>query len=112
LSTGDPAAAAKFYTGLFGWKLDPGKDDYQHIVNGEAFIGGIQSSAHRNPNAPPHWLSYFEVSDCDAKTAQTQSMGGSIYLAPMSMENVGRFSVVTDPQGAVFSLFQPAPRSK
>jgi predicted enzyme related to lactoylglutathione lyase len=27
----------------------------------------------------------------------------------MSMENVGRFAVLADPQGAVFAIFQPPP---
>jgi predicted enzyme related to lactoylglutathione lyase len=29
-------------------------------------------------------------------------------MEPMSMENVGRFSIVADPTGAVFGLFQTA----
>jgi predicted enzyme related to lactoylglutathione lyase len=35
-------------------------------------------------------------------------MGAKLYLAPMSMEGVGRFSVIADPQGAAFAIFKSA----
>jgi len=30
----------------------------------------------------------------------------NVFIAPMTVANVGRWSVLADPQGAVFSLFQ------
>ena len=111
LSTPDPAAAGKFYSGLFGWKVIEDKDDdppsgYLHIVNGDDFIGGIPPAAHRNPNAPPHWLAYFLVSSCDASTAKAKQLGAKAYMEPMTMEGVGRWAVLADPQGATFAVFQ------
>src|SRR5215471_11894214 len=44
LVTPDPARAEKFYSTLFGWKLEKGDKDpsgYLHIKNGETHIGGI-----------------------------------------------------------------------
>ena len=38
-----------------------------------------------------------------------KELGATVYVGPMTMEGVGRWSVVADPQGAVFALFQPAP---
>jgi predicted enzyme related to lactoylglutathione lyase len=35
-------------------------------------------------------------------------MGAQLNLPPMSMEGVGRFSVIADPQGAVFAIFKSA----
>jgi predicted enzyme related to lactoylglutathione lyase len=61
----------------------------------------------RNPNAPPHWLIYFLVADADASTNKAKELGATIYVAPMTMEGVGRWSIMADPQGAVFALFQP-----
>lgn len=114
LSTPDPARAEKFYAGLFGWKIELGDKepgDYMHIKNGEAFIGGIPPAAHRDPHIPPHWLAYFAVSDCDKTAARAKELGATFHLPPMTMENVGRFAVVADPQSAVFAIFQAAPRS-
>jgi predicted enzyme related to lactoylglutathione lyase len=109
LSTPDMAAAKSFYEAVFGWQLTLGEHDssgYLHIKNGEHFIGGIPPAQFRNPNAPPHWLSYFLVADSDAATAKAKELGARVYVEPTSMENVGRWSVVADPQGAVFALFQ------
>ena len=109
LSTADPTRAQQFYSGLFGWKIGPGEKDtsgYLHIQNGETYIGGIPPAQHRNPNTPPHWLLYFYTTDVDAATDKAKQLGGNVYLAPMSMEKVGRWSVLADPQGAVFALFK------
>lgn len=114
LSTPDVDRAKDFYSGLFGWQITPGENDpsgYLHIKNGDHFIGGIPPAQHRNPNAPPHWLPYFTVEDCDATTNKAKELGANVYLAPMTMEGVGRMAVLADPQGAVFAIFKAAPRS-
>ena len=106
----DVQASAQFYGQLFGWEISAGNDPsgYIHIKNGEEFIGGIQASANRNPNAPPHWLIYFLVSDCNVAGERATGLGAQFLLQPMEMENVGRMAILKDPQGAVFALFQPA----
>ena len=110
LSTPDQAAVTPFYKGVFGWDFPPGQDGYLHIKNGEEFIGGISPEAHRNPNVPPHWMTYFTVTDCDASAAKAKDSGANIYMGPMTFEKIGRIAVLADPQGAVFALFQPLPR--
>lgn len=114
LSTGDSEAAKKFYEGLFGWKISTSPEDtsgYLHIQNGEDYIGGVQTQAMRNPGAPPHWLIYFYVNDCDATATKAKELGATIYAGPMTLEKVGRFAVVADPQGGVFALFKDIPHS-
>ncbi len=114
LITPDPARAKEFYTGLFGWRIIKGENDpsgYLHIANGEKFIGGIPPANFRDPNVPPHWLLYFLVSNCDATAAKAKELGAKTYLAPMTMEKVGRMAILADPQGAVFPIFQPLPRN-
>ena len=114
LSTPDPTGASDFYSGLFGWQLTRDEKDpsgYLHIKNSEHFIGGIPPNSHRRPGVPPHWLAYFQVDDVDATANKAKGMGANLYLAPMSMEGVGRMSVIADPQGAVFAIFKSAPHS-
>jgi uncharacterized protein len=111
LTTPDPKRASDFYSGLFGWQLIRDEKDpsgYLHIKNGEHFIGGIPPAARRQPGVPSHWLAYFHVDDVDATANQAKQMGASLYLPPMSMEGVGRMSVIADPQGAVFAIFKSA----
>jgi hypothetical protein len=111
LSTPDPDKAGKFYSGLFGWELmtDP-KDSsgYIHIKNGEDFIGGIPPATHRNPNAPPHWLVYVRVGDAESSARKAGELGAKILMPPRAMENVGTWSIIADPQGAVLALFKSA----
>jgi uncharacterized protein len=110
LSTPDPATARRFYHDLLGWNFVEGEKDpsgYLHIKNHEHFIGGVPAASQRDPNTPPHWLIYFQVSDCDASTAKATGQGASVLLQPTSMPEVGRFAILKDPQGAAFALFQP-----
>jgi uncharacterized protein len=112
LSTPDPARARSFYSDLFDWKMTDDSDDnppsgYVHIQNGEEFIGGIPPVQPRRENIPPHWLAYFQTSNCDATAAKAKQLGATFCLQPMTMENVGRMAVLADPQGAVFAIFQP-----
>lgn len=111
LSTPDPEAASNFYATAIGWSFEMGQDGlYLHIKNGDTYIGGVPPADMRAPGAPPHWLLYFQVADCDASAAQAKELGARLYVEPMTIENAGRMSVVADPQGAVFALFQPMPR--
>jgi predicted enzyme related to lactoylglutathione lyase len=111
LSTPDAKRASDFYSGLFGWQIasDPkDKSGYQHIKNGEHFIGGVPPAAHRPPGAPPHWMAYFQVDDVDATASKSKDLGARLHLQPTTMEGVGRLSVIADPQGAVFAIFKSA----
>ncbi len=103
LQTSDTGAARKFYTSLFGWGNKVG-GDYTEWLSGKKSIGGMMKN--QAPNTPPHWLIYFAVDDCDASTKKVQSLGGRVYVQPQEIANVGRFSVVADPQGAAFAMIK------
>lgn len=117
LSSPDPTRASKFYSELFGWKMTSDTDDnsasgYQHIQNGEDFIGGILPNTESDSKIPPHWLPYFMVANCDMSAAKAKELGAGFLLQPTTVENVGRMAVIADPQMAVFAVFQPMPRKQ
>lgn len=58
------------------------------------------------PGIPPHWLAYFSVPDCDGATAKAQALGATIKMPPTDIPNVGRFTILSDPQGAAVALIQ------
>lgn len=103
LHTSDKDATRKFYTSLFGWGAKAG-GDYTEWQIGKKAIGGMIKK--HGSNSPPHWMIYFAVDDCDVTTKKVQSLGGSVYVQPRDIENVGRFSVVADPQGGSFALIK------
>jgi predicted enzyme related to lactoylglutathione lyase len=51
------------------------------------------------------------VDDVDAAAGKAKEIGGKLFLPPMSMEGVGRMSVIADPQGATFAIFKSARHS-
>jgi predicted enzyme related to lactoylglutathione lyase len=57
----------------------------------------------------PHTSCYFEIANCDSITATVRELGAKAYMEPMTMEEIGRWSVMADSQAAVFASFQLVP---
>jgi predicted enzyme related to lactoylglutathione lyase len=108
LLTSDTARAIDFYTKLFGWKTktDAGATPYTEIINGEAHIGGIMQIQPQMGPIPPNWGIYIAVDNCDGQVAKATALGARTYVPPTDIPNVGRFAVLSDPQGAVFNIIQ------
>lgn len=110
LMTRDPAKAAAFYEGVFGWTkqvmpMGPPVGDYVIFRHGGAMAGGMMdASGPMFAEVPPHWLVYFAVEDCDATAAKAAELGATLCSPPTDIPGVGRFSVIRDPQGAVFAI--------
>ena len=111
LGTRDPEGAKAFYKGLFGWGLkeptDPAGMPYTEIERGGQPMGGILTMGPEMSHVPSNWSPYFMVADCDASAAKAKALGGRVLVGPMEIAKVGRFAVVSDPQGAVFQMYQP-----
>jgi uncharacterized protein len=114
LGTTDVAAAQAFYGPLFGWEFEEQKDDSGEVVYLLAKVGGRsaaglmeQPEAQREMGVPPTWNSYVSVTDADATIAKVEAAGGTVFLPPMDVMDIGRMSVFADPTGAVIGLWQP-----
>jgi len=113
LTTPDPAAAAAFYAKLFGWVVkDMGAQmgHYQVANIGETGIAGIMANPPGAPPMPPHWGCYVTVTNLDQTLATCSQLGGKTLMPGMDVPGVGRMAVIQDPQGAVLSVMQYAPR--
>lgn len=108
LMTPDPAAAAHFYHQLLGWTFDTmemGMGPYRVVKVGEAAMGGIMGMPPDAPaGMPPVWGCYVTVDNADETAGECAALGGKVLMPPTDIEGVGRFSVLQDPQGAVFSV--------
>jgi predicted enzyme related to lactoylglutathione lyase len=105
----DPKQAQDFYTKLFGWGTEvfkPGEADYTMISSSGQTHGGFGKAMEGAP--PPHWLSHVRVENVDETLLKVESAGGKLATGPFEMGEVGRMAIVTDPQGAFISLYQPA----
>jgi len=112
LGTSDGEAAKKFYTTLFGW-------DFTDIPIGPDMVYTMLKLDSKDVGAlyklmpdmvaagvPPHWMSYVSVTNADDSTAKAKELGGTIMKGPFDVMDVGRMSVIQDPTGAVFALWQ------
>lgn len=110
LITADLSVVA-FYTEVLGLTTsatDMGMGEYTTFeVDGQMVSGAVAPYA---PGTPNHWHVYFDVADADATAAKAAELGGSILAEPFDSP-VGRIAVVSDPQGAVFSIIKTAPQA-
>ena len=109
LNTTDPAKARSFYGQLFDWTLEDmpmgGMGTYTVIKNGEKSVGGMMQ--HPVPGAPSLWLTYVSVDNIRASTDKAKSLGATILRDVTEIPGIGTFSILQDPTGAAFALFQP-----
>ena len=120
LLSSDPAGAETFYRAVFGWEpehLDmekfggytllrrPGVTD---DTGGDKSAGGLMKLPEGLPGS--FWLTYIAVENCDATVDKAASLGGKVLMPGTDIPGIGRFAAFLDPQGAAFSVLEPAPR--
>lgn len=108
LMSPDADAATRFYGNVLGWSVDrmPGENDldYRIASTGGTHIAGIAQGSCED--MPKQWLVYFGVEDVDKSTDAASQAGASIQIPPTDIPDVGRFSFLADPQGALFYLMR------
>jgi predicted enzyme related to lactoylglutathione lyase len=112
LTTSDLKRAEAFYTGLFGWTAKQGNAggmEYTEMSNnGQQGVGMMPKPPGMPAHIPSYWMPYFMVTDVDADAAKAKQLGGKTMIPPQDIPNVGRFAIISDPQGAVFAIFKSA----
>jgi uncharacterized protein len=109
LATTDMAAAKAFYAGVLGWRpadaSAPGSA-YALFMKGETAVAGLAKLPPdaRRMGAAPQWIGYAGVDDVNAAVAKAARLGGTIHVPPSDLPNVGRFSVIADPEMATLIL--------
>ena len=107
----DNPAALPFYEqvlGLTTTTTEMGEDKYTMFQVGGKEVGGTMPP--QTAGMPNHWHVYFAVADADAAAAKIRELGGSVMAGPFDTP-IGKMAVVTDPQGAAFSIIQLAEQS-
>jgi len=104
--TKDPDAAAQFYSGLFGWRIDANNPmGYRQIDTGtsEGIQGGIWPAP---PQAPTFTQMFMAVDDVKAMVEKAQSMGAKLLIPPTVLPQGDEMAVLHDPQGMAFALWR------
>jgi hypothetical protein len=108
LASPDVEASVAFYGSLFGWKapeLPPEAGGYRMFELGGVPVAGCAPIMMEGQ--PPAWLTYVSVDDADATVAVIADAGGTVYVQPMDVLEVGRMAVFADPTGGACAVWQP-----
>jgi len=110
----DPDALQRFYGTLFGWGFEQFGDMRYWLIRtggGQGRDGGLlvrgtgAPEPGRSPNA---FVVTFDVEDCDATVAAAVAAGGAVAMPADDMPGIGRLAYLTDPDGNIFGVLQPA----
>jgi predicted enzyme related to lactoylglutathione lyase len=103
-----------FYASVFGWtagkpSFEGAPDTYTVWQLDGKNVGGMMEMVEGMfpPGTPPHWSVCFAVADADGTAAKAREHGGTVVAEPVDMP-IGRFAAIIDPQGASFTIMQPA----
>ena len=136
LNTRDVEGAKAFYGAVFGWEtIDiggadmwalPGYGDHlEELTPGlrenmaemgapkgfEDVVASLNPIPDGQADTPPHWGITFGVDDADAIAASAEKLGGQVVVPPFDAPWV-RMTVITDPQGAVFTASKFVPENR
>ena len=138
LNTRDVEAAKSFYGSLFGWETldlgggvqmwrlsgygdfleqsDPGlrqrmAETAAAPVGFEDVVATLNPIADDQPDAPAHWSVTFAVDDADATAQKAAELDGRVTVPPFDAPWV-RMTVITDPQGAIFTASKFVPENR
>ena len=106
----DQQAALPFYRDLFGWEFEnvmpegsPVEYHIGRIRGGDvAAIGPIPEGAP----AIATWRTYVWVDSADETASKARAAGGTVVAEPYDVIDAGRMAVLSDPEGAVFCVWQ------
>ncbi|HEX4229423.1 MAG TPA: VOC family protein [Bryobacteraceae bacterium] len=112
LHTPDAGPAEAFYRGVLGWAAhDAGMPNrrYTLVTVAGIPIGGLlqKPASGFASGEKAAWMGYIGVQDLDASLQHLKQANGVVHRTPEDIPGVGRFAVVSDPQGAIFVLFEP-----
>jgi predicted enzyme related to lactoylglutathione lyase len=107
----DAEKARGFYEEALGWtsqQMDMGEGQTYTVfsVDGDNVAGLMPSPAPMS-----YWAIYFNTDDCKGLTDKARAAGAQIMMDTNAAPGVGKFSFLTDPQGAMFGLLEPEPMS-
>lgn len=115
LATPDRAAALAFYAGLFDWSaieqemgLAGRAFTYSIVRLDSRYVGSVYEllAEQRERSVAPHWLPYVAVESVDRTVQRAEDLGAACLVDPVDILQAGRTSVLEDPSGASFAIWE------
>lgn len=110
----DPARATKFYSKVFGWKIEkwPGSQEYWLASTGTDTEMGINGAIMKRPDPKAATINTIGVGSVDDFAARVTRNGGKVLTAKMPIPGVGYFAYCLDTEGNQFGIMQPDTSAK
>jgi uncharacterized protein len=110
LNSPDTAASARFDRELMGWSaVEPGPAEdtagYRMFQQEGKNVGALMR--HMEEGQQTAWATDISVTDADETAEKVRAAGGDVIVEPMDVMDIGRMAFFTDPDGAVFGIWQP-----
>ena len=105
LRTRDAGRARAFYGSLFGWTTGEGPETGLRLFEHEgAVVAGVRQVDHGEDT----WVPHVCVEDVERTARDAVALGGR-ETERLDSNGLARLATITDTEGAVFGLWQPAP---
>jgi uncharacterized protein len=112
-SSTDASASLPYFCALFDWRnIDQDMGDFgtysflQHANGGHVGAHWQMPQAQQAMGVPSNWGVYFFVASVAESHQRALALGAAELVAPMNVSDYGRMSVLRDPTGAVFSIWE------
>ena len=112
----DIQKAVKFYTELFGWKIEKTPSMEYYLVTtvpmdekGNLLRPGVNGGLYKKEQPQQQAVNYIYVESVEEYSKKVTDLGGQIVVAKTEIPSMGWFAVAKDPDGNVFGLFEVLP---
>lgn len=106
----EPGAALDFYCRLFGWESSGVMPDGSGggYAIGQIRGGDVAGVGSIPEGTPPiaMWNTYVAVASADDAVEAARRAGGGVAAEPFDVMDAGRMAVLTDPEGALFCVWE------
>jgi len=110
LNSSDLANSASFYGGVFGWEakeITKKPMPYTQFFSKGLMIAGMIETKYTG-DCDPFWLPYVHSKKLEQSIKTIEKAGGKVHKEPTDLGHIGRFAVMSDPEGAGFALWEMA----
>jgi hypothetical protein len=115
----DTEKLKKFYSGVFGWKIEKGSEDMsgpmEYWLLGTVPMDkqmrplrpGVNGGLYKKTNKEMKPVIYISVESADEFIGKIKKLGGKIIVPKQEVPQVGWTAVAADPEGNQFAILQP-----
>jgi len=109
----------KFYSGVFGWKIEKGSEDMggpmEYWLLGTVPVDqqmrplrpGVNGGLYKKTDKKMNPIVYISVESADEYIEKIKKLGGKIIVPKQEVPKVGWTAIATDPEGNQFAIIQP-----